>query len=71
MEAINYEELTNYVSWAILIGTGGWGLYTVFKAISIFFKDEVTFYNPSNGKKIKMGKHHREGLDREMLDFWK
>jgi hypothetical protein len=71
MGPINYEELTNYFSWAVLIGTGSWGIYSVFKAISVFFKDEVTFYNPENGKTITLGKHHREGLDKEMLDFWK
>lgn len=71
MGPINYEELTNYFSWAVLIGTGGWGVYSVFKALSIFFKDEVTFYNPENGKTITFRKHHREGFDKELLDFWK
>lgn len=71
MGPINYEELTNYFSWAVLIGTGGWGLYSVIDAFSIFFKDEVTFYNPENGKTITFRKHPPKGFDQEMLDFWK
>ncbi|PSL30362.1 hypothetical protein CLV60_104304 [Dyadobacter jiangsuensis] len=45
-------ELANYISWAIMIGTGSWGLFSVIKYISIFFKDEVTFTNLRNGKTI-------------------
>lgn len=71
MGPINYEELTNYFSWAVLVGTGSWGVYSVVKALSIFFKDEVTFYNPENGKTVTLGKHYREGLDEKMLDFWR
>ncbi|MBO9614922.1 MAG: hypothetical protein J7619_19620 [Dyadobacter sp.] len=71
MGPINYEELTNYFSWAVLIGTGSWGVYSVVKALSIFFKDEVTFYNPENGKTITFRKHPPKDFDKEMLDFWK
>ena len=71
MGPINYEELTNYFSWAVLMGTGSWGVYSVAKAFSIFFKDEVTFYNPENGKTITFRKHPPKDFDKEMLDFWK
>ena len=71
MGPINYEELTNYFSWAVLIGTGSWGVYSVVKAFSIFFKDEVTFRNPENGKTITFRKHPPKDFDKEMLDFWK
>jgi len=63
-------ELTNYISWAIMIGTGSWGLFSVIKYISIFFKDEVTFTNLRNGKTITLGKHHRKGQAEELLDFF-
>lgn len=70
MEPVNYVELTSYLSWAILIGTGSWGVYSVFKYFSIFFKDEVTFTNLRNGKTITLGKHHRKGQAEELLDFF-
>lgn len=68
---INYEELTNYFSWAVLIGLGSWGLYSVVDAFSIFFKDEVTFYNPENSKTITFRKHPPKDFDKELIDFWK
>lgn len=71
MGPINYEELTNYFSWAVLIGTGSWGIYSVVKALSVFFKDEITYYNSENGKTVTFEKHFRKGLDEEILDFWR
>lgn len=71
MGPVNYEELTNYFSWAVLISLGSWGLYSVIDAFSIFFKDEVTFYNPENGKTITFRKHPPKDFDKELVDFWK
>lgn len=63
--------ITNYITIAIMIGTGSWGLLTVARFIKRLLSDEMTIVNRRTGKSITLGKHHRKGQAQELLDVLK
>jgi hypothetical protein len=63
-------DLTSYITLAIMVGTGSWGLLSVVKFVRTLFKDEITLVNRRTGKTITLGKHHKEGQAEKLLDFF-
>jgi hypothetical protein len=61
--------IADFLSNIILITAGSWVIFKSGRFLYNLFYGDIVLTNPKTGKSVTLGRHHRDGLSQEILDF--
>lgn len=59
-------QVADFLSIAILIASAVLAIFKLGKGVYDFFYGDIVLTNPRTGKSVTLGRHHRDGLSKEL-----
>ncbi len=61
-------EVADFLSTAILVAIAGLVIFKTARSVYNLFYGDIVLKNPRTGKSVTLGRHHRNGLSKEIQD---